>query len=129
MLSIFSCACWPSVCLLWRNVYLGLLPIFLIALFVFVLFSCMSLFVYFGDQALCCMVASFATVFSHYIACAFFMVFFAVQKPVSLIRFHSFIFGFISIALGDWLKKILIQFMSENVLPMFWEFYGVLSYV
>ena len=26
MLSIFSCACWPSVCLLWRNVYLGLCP-------------------------------------------------------------------------------------------------------
>ena len=25
---IFSCAYWPSVCLLWRNVYLGLLPIF-----------------------------------------------------------------------------------------------------
>ena len=29
MLSIFSCALWPSVCLLWRNVYLDLLPIFL----------------------------------------------------------------------------------------------------
>ena len=28
MLSIFSCAYWPSVCLLWRNVYLGLLSIF-----------------------------------------------------------------------------------------------------
>ena len=28
MLSIFSCASWPSVCLLWRNVYLGLLLIF-----------------------------------------------------------------------------------------------------
>ena len=28
MLSIFSCACWPSVCLLWRNVHVGLLPIF-----------------------------------------------------------------------------------------------------
>ena len=28
MLSIFSCAFWPSVCLLWRNVYLHLLPIF-----------------------------------------------------------------------------------------------------
>ena len=28
MLSIFSCACWPSVCLLCRNVYLGLLLIF-----------------------------------------------------------------------------------------------------
>ena len=29
MLSIFSCVCWPSVCLLRRNIYLGLLPIFL----------------------------------------------------------------------------------------------------
>ena len=28
MLHIFLCVCWPSVCLLWRNVYLGLLPIF-----------------------------------------------------------------------------------------------------
>ena len=28
MLSIFSCVYWPSVCLLWRNVFLGLLPIF-----------------------------------------------------------------------------------------------------
>ena len=28
MLSIFSCDCWRSVCLLWRNVYLCLLPIF-----------------------------------------------------------------------------------------------------
>ena len=28
MLSIFSCACWPSVYLLWKNVYSGLLPIF-----------------------------------------------------------------------------------------------------
>ena len=28
MMSIFSCACWSSVCLLWRNVYLGHLLIF-----------------------------------------------------------------------------------------------------
>ena len=27
MLSIFSCACWSSVYLPWKNVYLGLLPI------------------------------------------------------------------------------------------------------
>ena len=30
-----------------------------------------------------------------------------------------FIFAFISIALGDCPKKTLVQFMSENVLPMF----------
>ena len=28
MLNIFSCNYWPSVCLLWWNAYLGLLPIF-----------------------------------------------------------------------------------------------------
>ena len=36
-----------------------------------------------------------------------------------LIRSHLFIFAFISIALGDWPKVILVGFMSENVLPMF----------
>ena len=30
-----------------------------------------------------------------------------------------FIFAFISFALEDWSKKILVQFMSENVLPVF----------
>ena len=34
MLSSFPCASCPSVCLLWRNVCLGLPPIFLIGLFV-----------------------------------------------------------------------------------------------
>ena len=32
---------------------------------------------------------------------------------------HLFIFSFISIALGDWYKKTLLQFISENILPMF----------
>ena len=35
-LIIFSCVCWPSVCLLWRNVCLGLLPIFCLGCFFFV---------------------------------------------------------------------------------------------
>ena len=39
MLSIFLFACWPSVCLLWRDVYLGLLPIFFFNTFIyFILF-------------------------------------------------------------------------------------------
>ena len=66
-------------------------------------------------------VASFANIFSHSIGCLFilFMVSFAVQKVIRLIRSHLFSFAFISIALGDWLKKTLVWFMSENVLPMF----------
>ena len=35
MLSIFSCACWPSICLLWKNVYSIPLLIFLIRMFGF----------------------------------------------------------------------------------------------
>ena len=37
MLNIFSSACWPSVCLLWKNIYSDPLPIFLIRLLVFFL--------------------------------------------------------------------------------------------
>ena len=48
------------------------------------------------------------------------MVSFAVQKFLSLIRSHLFIFVFISITLGDRLKKkIFLQFLSDSVLPMF----------
>ena len=48
-----------------------------------------------------------------------FMVYFAVQKLFSLIRSHLFIFVFISIILGDRLKKILLRFLSESVRPIF----------
>ena len=41
---------------------------------------------------------------------------FAVQKLLSLIKCHLFIFAFIFIAPGGGLKKILLQFMSRNVL-------------
>ena len=46
-----------------------------------------------------------------------FMVSFAVQKFLSLIRSHLFIF--IVITLGGESKKISLQFKSESVLPMF----------
>ena len=48
-----------------------------------------------------------------------FLVSFAVQNLLSLSRSHLFVFVFISIMLGDCLKKILLQFMSKCVLPMF----------
>ena len=42
-----------------------------------------------------------------------FMVSFAVQKLLSFIRSHLFIFVFIFITLGGVSKKILLQFTSE----------------
>ena len=66
-------------------------------------------------------VASFANIFSHSEGCPFvlFMVSFVVQKLLSFIRSHLFIFVFISITLGGGSKKILLWFMSKSVLPMF----------
>ena len=118
MLSIFSRVYWPSVWLLWRNVYLGLLSFF--DWVIFLLLSCMSCLYILEIKPL--LVASFADIFSQSVGCLFvlFMISFAVQKLISLIRSHHlFIYAFISIALGDWPKKTLVRFMSEKVLPMF----------
>ena len=66
-------------------------------------------------------VASFTNIFSQSLGCLFvlFMVSFAVQKLLNLIRSHLFVFTFISFALGDQSKKTLLRFMSENMLSMF----------
>ena len=75
MLSIFSCAYWPSVFLVWRNVCLGLLTIFGYGHLLFLL-SCMSCLYILESMPL--LVASFANIFSHFKGCLFllFMVFF-----------------------------------------------------
>ena len=99
MVSILSCVCWPSVCLLWRNVCLGLPPIFFIGLFVFLVLSCMNCLYILEINPL--LVVSFAITFSHSEDCLLILliVSFAMRKLLSLIRFHLFIFVFISITL------------------------------
>ena len=42
-----------------------------------------------------------------------------MQKLFSLIRSHLFIFVFISIIMGDGMKKMLLRFMSVSILPIF----------
>ena len=80
---LFICF-WPSECLLWRNVYLDL-PIFYIGLFAFLILSCMSC-LYILEINL------FQNIFFQAIACLFFLfiVSFAVQKLLSLLRWHLF---------------------------------------
>ena len=60
-------------------------------------------------------VALFANVSSHSVGCLFvlFVVYFVVQKLLSLIRSHLLIFVFIFNTLGGGSKKILLQFMSD----------------
>uniref|UniRef100_A0A8D1N0A4 Uncharacterized protein n=1 Tax=Sus scrofa TaxID=9823 RepID=A0A8D1N0A4_PIG len=66
-------------------------------------------------------VASLAKIFSHSVDCLFvlFRVSFAVQKLLSLIRSHLFIFGFIVSTIRGGSEKMLLSFMSESVWPMF----------
>ena len=118
LLSIFSCAYWPYVFLLWRNVYLVLLPIFWL--------GCLY-FWYWAIWGLCIFWRLIPYRLLHLQICSsilwavfvLFMVSFAVQKFLSLIRYHLFIFVFIFITLRGGSKKILLQFMSKSVLPVF----------
>ena len=73
---------------------------FLIGLFVFMILSYMN----------CLLVSSFANFFSCSVGCLFVLlrVSFAVQKLLSLIRSHLFIFVFILITSGSGSKKILL---------------------
>ena len=72
---------------------------FLIQLFIFLVLSCMSCVYIFEINSLS--VASFAIIFSHSEGClfTFLIVSFIVQKLLSLIRSHLFIFAFISTTL------------------------------
>uniref|UniRef100_A0A8D1K0Z0 Uncharacterized protein n=1 Tax=Sus scrofa TaxID=9823 RepID=A0A8D1K0Z0_PIG len=89
---------------------------FLIGLFVFLILSYVSCLCILEISPLS--VTSFANIFSYCVGCLFllFMVSFAVQKLLSLIRSHLFIFGFVFIILECGTKKILLWFMSESVL-------------
>ena len=90
MLSIFTCAFWPSLCLLWRNVYLRLLPNFWLGCLCFCYWAVCMLWRLIPCQLLSLQIFFF----SHSEDALFisFMVLFAVQKFLSLIRSHLFIF-------------------------------------
>ena len=89
---------------------------FLTRLFVFLILSSISCLYILEINPLS--VVSLSKVFSHSEGCLFilFMVSFAVQKLLSLIKFHLFVF--ISITLGGGSKKLLLWWMSKSVFPM-----------
>ena len=105
------------VILLWRNAYLDL-PIFPLGCLLLLLLSCLSCLYILEIKPL--LVTTFANIFSHSVGCLciLFMISFAVQKLISLIRSHLFILIFISLALGDWSKKTVVWCTSEYVSPL-----------
>jgi len=89
---------------------------FLIGSFIFLELSCLYIF-----EINSLPVVLFTIIFSHSEGCLFtlLIVSFIVEKVLSLTRSYLFIFTFISITLGGRSWRILLWFMSENVLPMF----------
>ena len=86
---------------------------------VFLILSCMSYLYILDINPLS--VVSFAIIFYHSRGCllTLFIVSFAVQNILSLIKSHLFIFVFISIAIGGGSKRILLWFMSRSILLTF----------
>ena len=79
---------------------------FLIGLLVFLMLSCMSFLHILEINDLS--VVTFAIIFFHSDLLILFIVSFALQKLLSLINSHLFIFVFISITLGGGSKRILL---------------------
>ena len=117
MLTIFSCASWPPECLLWRNGYLDPPSIFWLG-YLFLWYWAACAVGIFWRLILCSFLH--LQILSPILRVVFFfflyMVSFAMQKLLTLIKSHLFIFVFIFFTLGGKSKKILLLFMSKNVL-------------
>ena len=85
--------------------------------FVFLILSCMNSLCILEINPL--LAASFANIFSHFEGCLLlFIVSFAVQKLLSLIRYHLFIFVLSSVTRGDRFKKNIAATYIKEHLPM-----------
>ena len=112
----FSMCLWSSIWILWINVYLSLLSIYQLDC----LLSCMCLNIL---EIKPLSVASFAKIFSHSMGCLFifWMVSFAMQKLLSLIRFHWFILFSLTL-FKKWIKQhVAVIYAKEHSAYVFLE--------
>ena len=116
MLSNFSCVYWPSVCLLWKNICLGLLHIFWLG-YIFFWYWPIWVAYTFWRSALCQFLC--LQLFSPILRVAFQLVYSFLCCAKAFKFYLLFIFCFISINLGGGSERILLWFMSRSLLPMF----------
>ena len=110
-LSIFSCAWWPPVCLLWKTVYSDPSLIFKLDCVGILIMNCYILDINPYQSY-------YLQIFSpiQYVVFILSMVLFAKQNLSGLNRFHLFV----SFALGNRFKQTLLTFMSVFCLCVFY---------
>ena len=105
MLSIFACACWPSVRLLWRDVCSVFLPIFWVGrLLLFWHWAVWAICIVWNSALAGHIIWKYFLSF-HKLSFCFAYGFLCCAKLTWLIRSHLLIFAFISIAFWDWSRK------------------------
>ena len=105
MMNIFSCICWLSVCLLWRNVCSCLLPIFNWIIWGFLMLSCISYYVFWILTLY--QVISFANIFSYSVGCLLVLLIFFLHcaKPFNFDVVPIVYFRFCFPCLRRYIKK------------------------
>ena len=109
ILSILSCVYWSSICILWKNVCLGLLLTFLLSCLFFLIMSYMGCLYILEINSLS--FASVAMIFFHSKDCLDYS-FLYYEKFSSLIRSHLYIFVLFSINLEDRLNMTLQEYTA-----------------
>ena len=115
MLGIFSCAFYPSVCFLWRNVYLGVLPIFWLGYYYYYYFNIKLLKLFVDFEYYFHVITSFTNAFFHFVGCSLTMVSFPVKKFLNLIWSYLLMLVFISFSLRYSSKKMLLWFIMFSL--------------
>ena len=138
-MSIVSCACWSSVYIPCKNVYLDPLPIFqqgclgffCFLFFVFLMISCMSSLYILNINPLSDI--PFEDIFSHSVSGLFFLliVSFSSQKCFSLMQSHFLNFYFFSPCLGRQIQKNITEteVKQDTTYVFFQKFYNFRSYI
>ena len=123
MLSIFSCAFWPFVCLLWRNIYLDLLP----PLFFF--WALCTVFIFWWLILVGCIICQYFLPFCRLYFCSIYG-FLCCAKAFSLIRPHLIIFIFINYCRRQIQNDIAGMYVKEYSTFVFLkDFYSIRFYI